>query len=297
MINTRLIKCSLKLLTFTALILLSGCSLEYFTLADSKGPISSASTRLILVSFLIMLIIVIPVIIMSIWFPYANREGRKGGVKYMPNWEHSNIIEIIVWAVPVLIIIVLGVITYYTSYSLDPRKPIESDKDPLVIQVVALDWKWLFIYPEYEIATINEISVPVDTPLEFLVTSDTVMNSFFIPQLGSQIYAMSGMENRLYLLAEEEGTYRGISSNYSGFGFSGMTFDAIATTDEGFQAWVDEVKSAPEELTDDVMKSLREKSRDVPPRYFASVNPLLFNNVIERFTTAQQTYTKTRSEH
>lgn len=140
----------------------------------------------------------------------------------------SATIEIVVWAIPVLMIIALGIITYVTSFSVDPRKPIDSKNKPVVIQVVAMDWKWLFIYPEQQIATVNELAIPVNSPVEFLVTSDTVMNSFFIPNLGSQIYAMSGMENRLYLMADEPGEYRGFSANYSSFGFSGMKFTALA---------------------------------------------------------------------
>lgn len=279
------------------IFLLSGCSVDSWLLLDPKGPIAAEEKWLIILSFLVMLIVVVPVIIMSIWFPIASRANRKGGWKYTPNWEHSSVIEAVVWAIPIAIILVLGTITYFTSYSLDPRKPIESDKDSMVIQVVSMDWKWLFIYPEYEIATINEIAIPVDRPIEFLVTSDTVMNAFFIPNLGSQIYAMSGMENRLHLMAEEEGVYRGFSTNYSGFGYSGMKFNTYATTDEKFAQWVADVKAAPEHLTDEVLEELRHKSRDVPPRYFASVNPLLFTEIVERFTTPQPEYTNVRSEH
>ena len=297
--NSSFLRRSSQLLIFFVLTLLSGCSLEQYLLLDAKGPIASQLMWLIVISFLVMLIVVVPVIIMSIWFPIANRAGRKDDSNYAPNWEHSNKIEAVVWAVPILIIIVLGVITYITSYSLDPRKPIESDKEPIVVQVVAMDWKWLFIYPEYEIATVNEIAIPVGTPVEFLVTSDTVMNSFFIPNLGSQIYAMSGMENRVHLMAEEEGVYRGFSTNYSGFGYSGMKFETIATTDEGFLEWIDEVKAAPEKLDEKTLKDLRYKSRDVPARYFASVNPLLFSNIVERFITAPPAseYNSTEPEH
>jgi len=155
-----------------------------------------------------------------------------------------------------------------------------------VVQVVAMDWKWLFIYPEEGIATVNEMALPVGTPVEFLVTSDTVMNSFFIPQLGTQIYAMSGMENRVHLMADEPGEYRGFSANYSGFGFSGMKFTAIATNNAGFDDWVAKVKASPESLDDERLAELRKKSRDVPPMHFASVNPLLFTDIIEQYAGA-----------
>jgi len=264
------------------LLLLSGCQFELF---NPKGPIAQEQMWLVIISCLIMLIVVVPVTIMGVWFPIRYHH-KKTHREYKPDWEHSNKIEVVVWTIPIIIILVLGAITYYTSYSLDPRKPIESDKPTLVIQVVAKDWKWLFIYPEYEIATVNEIAIPVDVPVEFLVTSDTVMNSFFIPQLGTQIYAMSGMENRVNLMASEEGVYRGFSSNYSGFGFSGMKFSTIATSEQGFDDWVNKVKSSNNPLDEEAFAALKEKSRDVPPAYYSAVNPLLFNSIIEKYAGA-----------
>lgn len=262
-------------------LLVSGC--DEFMLFDPKGPVAEQQQWLIIVSFAIMLIVVIPVLIMSVWFPYKYRSGNTKE-EYLPNWEHSNKIELVVWTVPILIIIALGILTYITSHSLDPRKPIESDQPTMVVQVVAMDWKWLFIYPEYGIATVNEMAMVVDQPVEFLITSDATMNSFFIPNLGSMIYAMSGMENRLHLMASEAGTYKGMSTNYSGFGFSGMKFNAIASDKMQFDAWVTKVKDSPKVLTDDVFKALQVKSRDVKPLYFNNPNPLLFSDIIEHYT-------------
>lgn len=268
-------------------ILLAGCLLVSgcgeFMLFDPKGPVAEQQQWLIIVSFAIMLIVVIPVLIMSVWFPYKYRSGNTKE-EYLPNWEHSNKIELVVWTVPILIITALGILTYITSHSLDPRKPIESDQPTMVVQVVAMDWKWLFIYPEYGIATVNEMAMVVDQPVEFLITSDATMNSFFIPNLGSMIYAMSGMENRLHLMASEAGTYKGMSTNYSGFGFSGMKFNAIASDKTQFDAWVAKVKDSPKVLTDDVFKALQVKSRDVKPLYFNNPNPLLFSDIIEHYT-------------
>ncbi len=262
-------------------LLVSGC--DEFMLFDPKGPVAEQQQWLIIVSFAIMLIVVIPVLIMSVWFPYKYRSGNTKE-EYLPNWEHSNKIELVVWTVPILIITALGILTYITSHSLDPRKPIESDQPTMVVQVVAMDWKWLFIYPEYGIATVNEMAMVVDQPVEFLITSDATMNSFFIPNLGSMIYAMSGMENRLHLMASEAGTYKGMSTNYSGFGFSGMKFNAIASDKTQFDAWVAKVKDSPKVLTDDVFKALQVKSRDVKPLYFNNPNPLLFSDIIEHYT-------------
>ena len=262
-------------------LLVSGC--DEFMLFDPKGPVAEQQQWLIIVSFAIMLIVVIPVLIMSVWFPYKYRSGNTKE-EYLPNWEHSNKIELVVWTVPILIITALGILTYITSHSLDPRKPIESDQPTMVVQVVAMDWKWLFIYPEYGIATVNEMAMVVDQPVEFLITSDATMNSFFIPNLGSMIYAMSGMENRLHLMASEAGTYKGMSTNYSGFGFSGMKFNAIASDKMQFDSWVTKVKDSPKVLTDDVFKALQVKSRDVKPLYFNNPNPLLFSDIIEHYT-------------
>ena len=268
-------------------ILLAGCLLvsgcDEFMLFDPKGPVAEEQQWLIIVSFAIMLIVVIPVLVMSVWFPYKYRSGNIKE-EYLPNWEHSNKIELVVWTVPILIITALGILTYITSHSLDPRKPIESDQPTMVVQVVAMDWKWLFIYPEYGIATVNEMAMVVDQPVEFLITSDATMNSFFIPNLGSMIYAMSGMENRLHLMASEAGTYKGMSTNYSGFGFSGMKFNAIASDKTQFDAWITKVKDSPKVLTDDVFKALQVKSRDVKPLYFNNPNPLLFSDIIEHYT-------------
>lgn len=264
------------------LFVFTGCE---FSLFDPKGPIAEEQMELIILTTLIMLIVVIPVTIMGVWFPYRYRKNNNKQ-EYTPDWEHSNKIEALVWAIPILIIMVLGTITYVTSHSLDPRKPIESDNPTMVVQVVAMDWKWLFIYPEQNIATINKLVIPVDVPVQYLVTSDTVMNSFFIPHLGSQIYAMSGMENRVHLMASVEGIYPGYSANYSGFGFSGMKFNTHAVSQQEFEQWVAKTKASNKPLTDEVFVGLKQKSKDVKPIIYSSVNPLLFSEIIEKFTGA-----------
>ena len=276
-----------KLCKFTGVLLLSlllsGCE---FLLFDPKGPIAAEQMDLIILSFLVMMIVVVPVFIMSFFFSFKYRETNTKA-EYKPNWEHSNLIELVVWSVPLAIIIVLGIITYKTSFSLDPRQAIESEKPTMRIQVVALDWKWLFIYPEQEIATVNEFAMPVDVPVEFLITSDTVMNAFFVPQLGSMIYAMAGMENQLHLIADEVGVYRGLSANYSGFGFSGMKFKAHVLDDQGFESWVSNVKEAQSPLDTQAYDKLGIKTKDHPVEYYSSVNPLMFNRIIEKYTGEQ----------
>ncbi|WP_047044908.1 ubiquinol oxidase subunit II [Vibrio mexicanus] len=288
-------KCNFKV----ALAIVSIATLVFFgwlfstdmVLFDPKGPIGEAQESLIIISVILMAIIIVPVLLMSVYFPYKYRHTNKEA-EYKPNWEHSTKIEVVVWAVPCLIILALGWLTYKTSFSLDPREEIVSDKDPMTIQVVAMNWKWLFIYPEHQIATVNEVAFPVDQPVRFVVTSDTTMNSFFIPQLGSQVYAMAGMENRLNLMASEQGTYRGISANYSGFGFANMRFQAHVKDDAGFDQWVEKVKTSESKLNDDSYDWLTANAKEQiktphPVTYFASVDPLRFKDIIEKHSGAQ----------
>jgi len=274
---------ALLLFILVSCSLLSGCELALF---DPKGPIGEQAKDLIILSVALLSIVIIPVLFMSIYFPYKYRKSNDKN-EYKPKWEHSTKIEVVVWVVPCLIITALAVATYITSHTLDPRKPLGKSEDTLTIQVIALDWKWLFVYPEQQIATVNEIAIPVDKPVEFLITSDTVMNSFFIPRLGSQIYAMAGMENRLNLMADEEGTYRGMSANYSGFGFAGMKFKTHAVNQQGFEDWVNKVKTSPIVLDDARLGELTKKSKDHQVEYFADVDPLLFKKTIEKYTGVQ----------
>lgn len=278
----RLIK---QLTTFVVfplmLVSLTGCELALF---DSKGPIGQAIGDTMIYTVLLMLIVVIPTVFLSVYVPYKYRAGNKNA-SYDPEWHHSSLIEAIVWGIPIIIILFLAVETYKTSHSLDPHKPLVSaenpQEQPLKIQVVALDWKWLFIYPEEGIATVNEIAVPVDKPVQFLLTSDGAINSFFIPRLGSQLYAMSGMENKLNLMADQEGVYEGISANYSGFGFTGMRFNVLAKDQAGYESWVANVKNSGQVLDDATYEKLAEKSRENPVEYFANPNPLRFKDIIE----------------
>ncbi|PKH21345.1 cytochrome o ubiquinol oxidase subunit II [Enterobacterales bacterium CwR94] len=262
-------------------LLLSGCD---SALLSPKGQIGVEQRSLILTAFGLMLIVVIPAIAMAIAFAWKYRESNTEA-KYSPNWSHSNKVEAVVWTVPILIILFLGILTWKTTHSLEPSKPLVSDVKPIEVQVVALDWKWLFIYPEQGIATVNQLAFPANTPVNFKITSNSVMNSFFIPTLGSQIYAMAGMQTKLHLIANEPGTFDGISSNYSGAGFSGMKFKAIATANQqDFEQWVAKVKQSPESLTTmEAFETLAKPSEFHPVEYFSSVKPDLFMSVINKF--------------
>ncbi|PVZ87344.1 cytochrome o ubiquinol oxidase subunit II [Serratia sp. S1B] len=264
-----------------ATLMLSGCDT---VLMDPKGAIGVEQRTLILTAIGLMLIVVVPVIFMTLIFAWKYRASNQTA-KYTPNWAHSNKIEAVVWTIPIIIILILGTITWKTTHALDPYKPIVTDKKPMTIEVISLDWKWLFIYPEQGIATVNEIAFPKDVPVEFKVSSDSVMNSFFIPQLGGQIYAMPGMQTKLHLIGNTEGKYDGISSSYSGHGFSGMKFTAIVTPTEGdFNQWVVKVKASPKTLdTTADFNKLAEQSENHPVTYFSSVKPNLFQETIAKF--------------
>lgn len=261
--------------------LLSGCD---SALLAPKGKIGLEQRSLILTAIGLMLIVVIPAIAMAIGFAWKYRASNKDA-KYSPNWSHSNKVEAVVWTIPILIVIFLAVLTWKTTHSLEPNRPLEHEAKPVTIEVIAMDWKWFFIYPELGIATVNEIAFPANIPVEFKITSNSVMNSFFIPRLGSQIYAMAGMQTKLHLIADEAGTYDGISSNYSGKGFSGMKFKAIATPDmDTFNQWVAKAKQSPEVMNDmATYEKLAAPSEYNKVEYFSNVKPDFFKNVIKKF--------------
>ena len=259
---------------------LGGCS--HFPLLDPKGPIGDSERFIIIAALGLMLIVVIPVVVMVFLFP---RKYRASNIKatYMPKWSRSGKIELIVWLVPAAIIAVLGTLVWKTTFQLDPYKAIDTGVKPISIEAVSLDWKWLFIYPERNIAVINQLVFPANVPLSFRITSDTVMTSFFIPQLGSQIYAMAGMQTRLHLMADEPGTYAGQNQQFSGRGYAEMNFEAIATSREQFETWVQKVKQSPEELDLARFEELEKPSADQPVAYFSSVKLDLFDHVIRKY--------------
>lgn len=265
---------------FAAAMLLSGCDAA---LLNPKGQVGLEQRSLILTAVGLMLIVVIPVIIMAFAFAWKYRSSNKNA-EYTPNWSHSNKIEVVVWTVPIIIIVLLGTLTWKTTHSLDPYKPLQSDVKPINVEVVSLDWKWLFIYPDLGIASVNELAFPANTPVSFKITADGVMNSFFIPRLGSQIYAMAGMQTQLHLIANEAGKYPGMSAAFSGRGFSGMKFTAIATpTQQEFDQWVDNARKSSNALTLANFNQLAQPSENHPVEYFSQVEPELFKQVITKF--------------
>jgi cytochrome o ubiquinol oxidase subunit 2 len=269
------------------LVSLAGCSGNLAVL-DPKGSVGMAEKSLIATATWAMLLVVVPVIILTLVFAWRYRASNRNAT-YAPKWAHSTAIEVVVWAIPAAIILFLAILTWRTSHELDPYKPLESSVKPVNVEVVALDWKWLFIYPDLGIATVNQLAVPVGTPVNFRITSDSVMNSFFIPQLGTQVYAMAGMQTRLHLIADEAGDYGGLSSNYSGAGFSDMKFRTIATSQKDFDAWVQKVKASQTQLSMDQYATVAQPQDKAPVQYFSTVDPKLFNNIIAKYNNGHVT--------
>jgi len=269
----------INLFLLCSVALLGGCKAA---LIDSKGQIGVSEKWLMMISLGAMIIVVIPVIIMAIGFVIEYRASNTKAT-YKPHWDFSYNVEAVVWGIPCLIIIFLTVICWKSTHELDPSVPIKSAVKPIEIDVVAMDWKWLFIYPDEHIATVNEIAFPANVPIRFEITSDSVMNSFFIPQLGSQIYAMAGMDARLYLIANQIGVYDGISANFSGDGFSGMKFKAHALSEADYDQWLDKVRLSQDTLTDESFAELAKPSENNPVQYYSKANPDLFQKIIVKY--------------
>jgi cytochrome o ubiquinol oxidase subunit II len=249
---------------------------------DPKGMIGEKERDLIITASLLMLIVVIPVFILTWAFAWIYREGNVKA-KHHPDWEHNYIAEYCWWGVPIFIIAILAVITWKSSHALNPFKPIETGKKPLTIQAVALEWKWLFIYPEQGIAAINFVQFPEKTPIHFEITSDAPMNSFWIPQLGGQIYAMPAMRSKLHLIAREPGNFRGCSANISGTGFAGMKFTAQSSSEEDFNQWVQTVKQSPKSLNLGEYQHLLNPSEYDPVAYYVLTQEDLFDQILMKY--------------
>ncbi|MFN3234177.1 MAG: ubiquinol oxidase subunit II [Gammaproteobacteria bacterium] len=265
---------------------LSGCK---YALLDPQGIVASAEKQLIIISTVLMLLIVVPVIIMVIYISHKYR-ATNVKAKYTPNWAHSTRLELLWWAIPCIIVAILAVITWITSHTLDPYRPldVEASKKPLTVEVVAMNWKWLFIYPEQNIAVVNFLEIPKQVPINFKITSDAPMNSFWIPQLGGQIYAMPGMRTKLHLMADHEGLYDGWSASFSGDGFSGMHFKVKTVSPTEFNQWVTKAKSSNATLSRDAYTLLAKNSENNPITYYSSVKKGLFNDVIMKYMMPPQ---------
>ena len=256
--------------------MLSGCSEGVL---DPQGPVADAERQILFNSLGIMLAIVIPTILATLgvayWFRASNKRAR-----YLPDFKYSGRLEVLVWSIPAMTVILVGGVAWVGAHDLDPRKAISPAVKPVTVQVVSLDWKWLFILPDQGIASVNHLTVPVGTPISFELTSSGVMNSFFIPQLGSQIYAMSGMATHVQLQADRPGTYRGLSAQFSGDGFADMRFTVDAVPAQQFEQWVTTTRNTGPVLDAPTYAELAKPSEAVAPFSYRAVARDLFNQIV-----------------
>ena len=262
-------------LTVAATVALAGCKPAVL---DPAGPIGAAERTILFNSLAIMLAIIVPTIVATIgfawWFRASNKRAR-----HLPNWNYSGAVELVTWSIPVLVVLFLGGIAWIGSHDLDPARALPSREKPLRIQVVSLDWKWLFIYPDHGVASVNQVAVTAGTPIEFSLTSASVMNTFFVPRLGSMIYTMNGMVTRLFLQADKEGAFDGLSGHFSGDGFPTMRFTLQAMSPDGFAQWIEAAKRSDATLDTAAYRALAEPSASVPPKMFRSTDATLFQAI------------------
>jgi cytochrome o ubiquinol oxidase subunit 2 len=258
-----------------AALALAGCA---GGVLDPVGPVGQAGSRILIDATLIMLAIVIPTILLAFWMAWRYRASNTKA-EYLPYWSFSGRIEAVVWAIPILTIMFIGGVIWIGSYQLDPFKPLPSKSPPVEVQVVALDWKWLFIYPQHGVATVNDLVIPAGQPVHFSITSASVFNVFFVPRLGSMIYAMPGMVSQLHLQADRPGSYFGESAHFSGDGFSDMTFQTRAVAPAEFAVWAAAARGKGPALDQAAYTQLARQSQNVKPFSFGAVDPLLFQAV------------------
>lgn len=270
-----------------AVAALTGCNT---VLLNPSGDVAVQQGHLLVVSTVLMLLIIVPVIVLTLVFAWRYRQSNSEAV-YAPDWDHSIQLELVIWAAPLLIIIALGAVTWISTHTLDPYRPlsrvdtergIPAEGQPLTVEAVALDWKWLFVYPDQGIAVVNELAAPVDVPLHFRISAESVMNSFFIPALAGQIYAMPGMETQLYAVINHSGQYEGFSANYSGAGFSGMHFRFHGMSSGDFDRWVQTAKESGNELNRQTYRVLRQPSDREPVHRYAVVATDLYDAILNR---------------
>jgi len=282
--RTRLARAALAAPLLAAL---AGCKM---VVMDPAGDVAAQQRDLILLATGLMLLIIVPVIVLTLVFAWRYRASNARAA-YAPAWSHSTRLEVAIWGAPLAIIMVLGAVTWATCHTLDPyrplqrlsaHRPIPAGAAPLEVDVVALDWKWLFIYPQLGVATVNELAVPVDRPIAFKITAASVMNSFYAPALAGQVYAMPGMQTQLHAVLNTPGVYDGFSANYSGAGFSGMKFRLEGLTPAAFGHWAAQARAGGATLTRADYLALQRPSQDEPARRYAGIDPTLFLDVVNR---------------
>ncbi len=264
--------------TLAPVAALGGCSAAVL---DPQGPVGLADRTILIDSLAIMLAIGLPTIVGTFafawWFRASNTRAR-----YLPAWAYSGQLEALVWSIPLLVIVLLGGVAWVGSHDLDPAVPLQSKSPALDVQVVSLDWKWLFIYPQAQVATVNQLVIPAEVPVHFTLTSASVMNAFFIPQLGSMIYTMNAMQDQLNLMASRPGLYAGLSSHYSGDGFADMHFDVRALPADQFAAWEQGIQRSGQVLDAKAYLALEQQSTNHPVAAYRQVEPGLFQKIVSQ---------------
>jgi len=285
-----LAKCLSILFVFAMLLALTGCNTDVSGLLNPKGVVAYQERKIFFDTLALMLIVVLPVIIMSFTFVYHYQISHR--IKdYKPNWSHSYFLESLWWGIPCVIVILLAIITWIKTHELDPYNPIPGHEGkPLLIQAIALPWKWLFIYPDQNIATVNYVVIPIGTQVEYWITADNVaMSALFIPQLGSQVYAMAGMRTRLHLVGNEIGVYEGMNTQFNGEGFSDMRFPVYVVSPQKMQAWVSQVQATSQPLDKAAYERLLMPTIGNKPTFYTGVEPNLFQQAIDAYMTTYGT--------
>ncbi|RVJ91496.1 ubiquinol oxidase subunit II [Sinorhizobium meliloti] len=286
----KLLKFSRRLAVLPLFLVMAGCDM---VVMSPSGDIAAQQRDLIVISTILMLLIIVPVVFLTLFFAWRYRRSNTSAT-YDPEWHHSTALEVVIWSAPLAIIIALGAITWISTHKLDPYRPLDrldaeraipADARPLTVEVVALDWKWLFFYPDLGVAAVNELAAPVDVPIHFKITASSVMNSFYIPALAGQIYAMPGMETKLHAVINKPGEYEGFSANYSGDGFSHMRFKFHGLDRQGFDDWVARVKAQGTALNRDAYLKLEKPSEREPVRYYAAVEDGLYRAILNLCVT------------
>lgn len=253
-----------------------------FAVLNPEGNIGVQQRDLFFFACLLSLVVLVPVYTLLFFTAWRYRSSNKKAT-YKPKWTHSRLLETVWWGIPGILIVILAIITFKTSHDLDPYKPLSSNKKPITIQAIALEWKWLFIYEDYNIATVNYLEIPEKTPINFKITADAPMNSFWIPKLGGQVYAMKGMETKLHLIADKTGTYTGNSANLSGEGFAGMKFRVRSSTEKQFHDWVARAQKTSNTLTYDTYDGLAKPSTNHEETIYATVDSKLYSTILHKY--------------
>jgi cytochrome o ubiquinol oxidase subunit 2 len=276
-------------LSIAAFGLLGAC---HAVVLQPSGDVAAQQRDLLVAATLLMLLIIVPVMVLTVIVAWRYRESNREAT-YLPDWDHSTGLELIIWSAPLLIIICIGAITWLGTHTLDPYRPVSrldqnrplaANVQPLEVDVVAMDWKWLFFYPQYGVATVNQLALPTDRPIKFKITATSIMNSFYIPALAGQVYAMPGMQTQLHAVLNQPGSFEGFSANYSGAGFSGMHFKTLGMDAAGFDQWIGKVKGSQLQLNDANYLKLEKPSEEVPAIGFSAYAPGLYDRILNQCT-------------